>query len=164
MLGQMGHIRQSQDKVNETSKNIAAIHDSSTRLICESLKVEAIFKEKIERIELYLNEVQDSSHQGYRAHDLLLETVGSSIEDIATANQHISRLTQKSETITNDIHRLVEKADKLSIILSKVKPEHLKLIDDDQGDWSQLCASLQTTARSVLSLGGSFSRMLIRPY
>ncbi|SMF01831.1 hypothetical protein [Pseudobacteriovorax antillogorgiicola] len=157
MLGQIGHIRQSQDKINETSKNIAAIHDSTLRLIDESLKGESIFKEKIQRVEVYLSKVQDSSHQGYRAHDSLLATVGTSIEDIATANQHISRLTQKAESLTSDVHRLVETAEKLSLRINSINLDHLESDDEDEGvDINQLTASLQTTARSIFSIGGEF--------
>ena len=158
MIGQLSQVRQSQDKINNTSKKIAAIHDSTLRLIEEGLKTDQILKDKITRVRSYLEEVQDGAHLGYTSHDSLIALLGDCLEGIATASRYVNGITQKSDTLNTELNRLYGMSEKINTIACTISLKLGKTLTDT--DVQQLanslrssCASFQTSSRSVLDVG-----------
>ncbi len=158
MIGQLSQVRVSQDKINNTSKKIAAIHDSTLRLIDEGLKTDQIFRDKIDRVKAYLEEVQDGAHLGYNSHDSLIALIGDCLEGIATASRYVNGITQKSDTLNAEMNRLYGLSEKINTVSCTMSLKLSKsLLDTDVQQLANSlrvsCASFQTSSRSILDIG-----------
>lgn len=159
MLGNLSQVRQSHDRVLDTSKNIAAIHASTLRLLRESIQGEEIVNHKIERVQEYLNQVQTSSHAGYKSHDQVTAIIGESKDGVANAAKLVNGMTQKIENLLSLIVGLDEVSEKLNHQALQISVRVSKLSEKDLGlevsDLRSYAAQFHTVSRDIKELGES---------
>ncbi|MFW7381597.1 MAG: methyl-accepting chemotaxis protein [Oligoflexus sp.] len=146
MLGNLSQVRQSHDRVLDTAKNISAIHASTLRLLRESIQGEDIFYEKVARVQEYLDQVQNSSNIGYKAHDRVIVIIGESKEGVANASKLVNGLAQRSESLLAVMKQVDDIAEKINLQALNASVALSRSKGRTQFDFSTIAAELRGLA------------------
>ena len=150
MIGQLSQIRQAQDKVHNTVKQVAATHDSTMRLLGNCLQSDLVLGEKITRVQSHLQQVLTTAQNGYQSHDNLVVQLGTSLESMATAARYVSGVTQRIESLNLEIQRVTSTADQLQRMMGSLTLKLNKsLVDAACKELSQTVVNSTNSLKSI---------------
>ena len=126
LTGQLGRVRQNQDRTMGLVKQMFATHDSMMRLLGANLQSDLISDNKVNRVSKHLETIIGKGQSGYHNQDQLIAEISHSLDSQTTLANQLGSLVQRVdkhsfsiETVLKDLANITDFSRELDLKLDQ---------------------------------------------